>query len=192
MRYPLVIFILCFFVNLSYANGKNPAPNASLERFAIINIQKVIRLSSATKAIKPQISKIREQIQGKIKDKEKALKAEELSLQEQKVILSPEAYRQRRLDFQAKVTALQSDVRSFRKRLDAAGRAAMGQVNQVFRLVAVKIAAERKIQLILPRTSTIYVDPIFDITDEVLRRLNKRLPTVKVVLPSEQATKPAR
>ena len=106
--------------------------------------------------------------------------------------MSPEAYRQRRLDFQAKVTALQSDVRSFRKRLDAAGRAAMGQVNQVFRLVAVKIAAERKIQLILPRTSTIYVDPIFDITDEVLRRLNKRLPTVKVVLPSEQATKPAR
>jgi len=112
MRYVLVIFLLSVLVDLSDANGQSSASNASLERFAIINIQKVLRLSSATKAIKPQINKIREQIQTKIKDREKALKAEKLSLQEQKVILSPEAYRQRRLDFQAKVTALQSDVRS--------------------------------------------------------------------------------
>ena len=192
MRYIIIIFVFWSLVPTSQAQQINPRQNANLDRFAIINIQKVLRLTLATKAIKPQLKSIRERMQKKVQDREKALKAENLSLQEQRAILSPEAFRQRRLDFQAKVTALQSDVRSFRKRLDAAGRAAMGQVNQVFRLVAVKIAAERKIQLIVPRTSAIYVDPIFDITDEVLKRLNKRLPTVKVVLPSEQATKPAR
>ena len=131
-------------------------------------------------------------MQKKVKDREKALKAENLSLQEQRAILSPEAFRQRRLDFQAKVAALESDVRSFRKRLDAAGRAAMGQVKKNFSSVAADLAAERKFQLILPRAAAIYVDPAFDITDEVLKRLNKKLPTVKVVLPSKQGSRPVQ
>ena len=191
MRYSFIILVLWSLVSASQAQ-QNFSLKSNLDRFAIINIQKVLRLTLATKAIKPQLNKIRGQMQKKVQDREKALKAENLSLQEQRAILSPEAFRQRRLDFQAKVAALESDVRSFRKRLDAAGRAAMGQVKKSFSSVAADLAAERKFQLILPRAAAIYVDPAFDITDEVLRRLNKKLPTVKVVLPSKQGSKPVQ
>lgn len=192
MRYSFIILVLWSLVSASQAQQQNFSLKSNLDRFAIINIQKVLRLTLATKAIKPQLNKIRGQMQKKVQDREKALKAENLSLQEQRAILSPEAFRQRRLDFQAKVAALESDVRSFRKRLDAAGRAAMGQVKKSFSSVAADLAAERKFQLILPRAAAIYVDPAFDITDEVLKRLNKKLPTVKVVLPSKQGSKPVQ
>ena len=192
MRYIFIVFVLLSVVSASQAQQQNSSLKSNLDRFAIINIQKVLRLTLATKAIKPQLKKIRDRMQRKVKDREKALKAENLSLQEQRAILSPEAFRQRRLDFQAKVAALESDVRSFRKRLDAAGRAAMGQVKRSFSSVAADLAAKRKLQLILPRAAAIYVDPAFDITDEVLKRLNKKLPTVKVVLPSKQGSKPVQ
>tara|TARA_B100000242_G_scaffold277480_1_gene234175 strand:+ start:373 stop:951 length:579 start_codon:yes stop_codon:yes gene_type:complete len=192
MRYSFIILVLWSLVSASQAQQQNFSLKSNLDRFAIINIQKVLRLTLATKAIKPQLNKIRDQMQKKVQDREKALKAENLSLQEQRAILSPEAFRQRRLDFQAKVAALESDVRSFRKRLDAAGRAAMGQVKKSFSSVAADLAAERKLQLILPRAAAIYVDPAFDITDEVLKRLNKKLPTVEVVLPSKQGSKPVQ
>ena len=192
MRYSFIILVLWSLVSASQAQQQNFSLKSNLDRFAIINIQKVLRLTLATRAIKPQLNKIRGQMQKKVQDREKALKAENLSLQEQRAILSPEAFRQRRLDFQAKVAALESDVRSFRKRLDAAGRAAMGQVKKSFSSVASDLAAERKFQLILPRAAAIYVDPAFDITDEVLKRLNKKLPTVKVVLPSKQGSKPVQ
>ena len=192
MRYSFIILVLWSLISASQAQQQNFSQKSKLDRFAIINIQKVLRLTLATKAIKPQLNKIRDQMQKKVQDREKALKAENQSLQEQRAILSPEAFRQRRLDFQAKVAALESDVRSFRKRLDAAGRAAMGQVKKSFSSVAADFAAERKFQLILPRGAAIYVDPAFDITDEVLKRLNKKLPTVKVVLPSKQGSKPVQ
>jgi Skp family chaperone for outer membrane proteins len=192
MRYSFIILVLWSLVSASQAQQQNFKLKSNLDRFAIINIQKVLRLTLATRAIKPQLNKIRAQMQKKVQEREKALKAENLSLQEQRAILSPEAFRQRRLDFQAKVAALETDVRSFRKRLDAAGRAAMGQVKRSFSSVAADLAAERKFQLILPRAAAIYVDPAFDITDEVLKRLNKKLPTVKVVLPSKQGSRPVQ
>lgn len=192
MRYSFIILVLWSLVSASQAQQQNFKLKSNLDRFAIINIQKVLRLTLATRAIKPQLKKIRAQMQKKVQEREKALKAENLSLQEQRAILSPEAFRQRRLDFQAKVAALETDVRSFRKRLDAAGRAAMGQVKKNFSSVAADLAAERKFQLILPRAAAIYVDPAFDITDEVLKRLNKKLPTVKVVLPSKQGSRPVQ
>lgn len=192
MRYSFIILVLWSLVSASQAQQQNFKLKSNLDRFAIINIQKVLRLTLATRAIKPQLNKIRAQMQKKVQEREKALKAENLSLQEQRAILSPEAFRQRRLDFQAKVAALETDVRSFRKRLDAAGRAAMGQVKKSFSSVAADLAAERKLQLILPRAAAIYVDPAFDITDEVLKRLNKKLPTVKVVLPSKRGSRPVQ
>ena len=101
MRYGFIILVLWSSVSASQAQQQNFSLKSNLDRFAIINIQKVLRLTLATKAIKPQLNKIRGQMQKKVQDREKALKAENLSLQEQRAILSPEAFRQRRLDFQA-------------------------------------------------------------------------------------------
>jgi len=156
---------------------------SKLERFAVINVQKVLLVSAATRAVKPQIQKIRDKIKKQIQDRERALKIENEKLQQERSLLSSEAYKQRRRAFQSKVSALRSDVQGLRKRLDAAGRAAMSQVQRQFRIVAAEIAKERKLQIIIPRATALFVLPSFDITDEVLKRLNTRLPNVKVKLP---------
>ncbi len=184
----LVSALIVFSVSGGAAFAQSPKGSPpKLERFAVINIQKVLRISAATRAVKPQIQQIRDRIQKQIQDRERSLKAENEALQRERSILSPQAYEQRRRDFQSKVSVLQSDVQGLRRRLDAAGRAAMAQVNQHFRAVAAEIAKERQLQIIIPRATALFVHPSFDITDEVLKRLNKRLPSVKVALPPAQA-----
>lgn len=157
-----------------------------LERFAVINIQKVLRLSQATKAIKPQIQSLRDRFQSQIRQREQALKTENTNLQRERSVLAPEAYEQKRRGFQSRITALQSDVQGLRRRLDVAGRNAMAQVNVQFRQIAAQIAKEKNLQVIIPRSTAIYVENAFDITDEVLKRLDQRLPSVQVTMPPEQ------
>jgi outer membrane protein len=160
-----------------------------LSRVAVINIQQVLRLSSATKNIKPQLETLRIEMQKKIRSREKSLKIENEALQTQRSLLSPQVYEQRRREFQEKVTALQADARSFRKRLDVLGRSAMERVNESFRKVTSQLAAEWKLQMIIPRATVIYVQPSFDITDEVLKRLDQELPSVTLNL---EATDPKK
>ncbi len=182
LRLIILSFLVCFFnTGKALSQGKN---GSKLERFAVINVQKVLRVSAATRAVKPQIKKIRAKIKKQIQDRERALRIENEKLQEERSILSAEAYKQRRRIFQSKVSTLRADVQGLRKRLDAAGRAAMFQVQRQFRIVAAEIAKERNLQIIIPRATALFVLPSFDITDEVLKRLNTRLPNVKVELPT--------
>ena len=67
--------------------------------------------------------------------------------------------------------------------LDKAGSDALGKVHRQFQEITVALAKERSIQLIVPRSGLLYVDERYDISDEVLKRLNKQLPSVTLVLP---------
>ena len=53
-------------------------------------------------------------------------------------------------------------------------------------VVASEIAKEKSLQVIFPRSGLIFVAPKYDISDEILRMLDKRLPRIKVKLPFVQ------
>ena len=57
-------------------------------------------------------------------------------------------------------------------------------VRQAFYRITQEVAKERSLEVVFPRSGLIHVDAKYDISDEVLKRLNKVLPSVKVKLPT--------
>lgn len=152
-------------------------------RFAVIDLQKILREASATKTIRPQVEKLKKKYQDQFESYEKDLRAANQDLQRQRTIITPEAYAERLKTFKEQVTRRQREVQSVQRMLDKAGSDALGMVHRKFREITEEIARERAIELIVPRSGLLFVDPKYDISDEVLKRLNKQLPSVKVVLP---------
>lgn len=162
-----------------------------LERVGVVDVQKILRDASATRAIRPQLDKLKNTYQSQFKKEEDELRAADQDLERQRAILSPEAFNEKRNEFQKRANELQRKVQDARQLLDESLGNAMGVVQDRLRDVLVQVRDEHKLQLILFRSAVIAMEPRFDITDEVLKRLNQKLPSVTVkVPPRKPAAKP--
>jgi Skp family chaperone for outer membrane proteins len=162
------------------ADGKGPDGSF---RFAVINLQHILREAAATQTIRPQIEKLKKTYQDRFEKYEEELRAANQDLQRQRTIITPEAYADRLKLFKERVNKRQREVQSVQRMLDKAGSDALGKVHRKFREITVELAKERSIELIVPRSGLLYVDPRYDISEEVLKRLNQQLPSVTVVIP---------
>jgi Skp family chaperone for outer membrane proteins len=162
-----------------------------VERIGVVDVQKILRDSSATRAIRPQLDKMKNNYQAQFKKEEDELRAADQDLERQRAILSPEAFNEKRNEFQKRANELQRKVQEARQLLDESLGNAMGIVQDRLRDVLIQVRDEHKLQLILFRSAVIAMEPRFDITDEVLKRLNQKLPSVTVKLPPRKpAEKP--
>jgi outer membrane protein len=150
---------------------------------AIVDIQLVMQNSEAAKGIRTQIEKVRTSYQQTVHGKEEELRKLDQDLEQQRSILAPDAYQQRQRDFQQKVADAQKDVQDRRQKLETAFGKAMQQVQDAVVQIVDQIAKEQAITLVLPKASVIHSADDMDITQEVLKRLNSRLPSVSVAIP---------
>jgi len=152
-------------------------------KFAVVDMQKVLRDAAAIRMIRPQMDQLKDTYQKKFKKYEEDLKAENTDLQRQRTILSPEAYNERQKAFKKKVNERQREVQTVRRLLDQAGGIALSKVHRAFYEVTAALAKERSLNLVMRKSGLLFVDPEYDISDEVLKRLDRRLPKIAVELP---------
>ena len=95
----------------------------------------------------------------------------------------PEGYAERRKAFERRVNDTQRQVQGVNRLLDGALANAMRKVHKTLRDITKELAQERSLQFVVPKRVLIFYEKRVDITQEVSRRLNKRLPRVKVVMP---------
>jgi Skp family chaperone for outer membrane proteins len=150
--------------------------------FAVIDVQRVIRDSKATRSIRPQIEKLKEGYESGFKKQEEELRGANQDLARQRAILSPEAYADRRREFQQRATGVQREVQETKRLLDRALGSAMSKVHNALRQITAEIAKEQSLTAIFPRTAVILVERQYDITSEVLKRLDAQLPSVAVTI----------
>ena len=190
-----IVRILCLLSALAVLAAIRPAvaqqaqaPTNDIVRFGVIDVQKILREAAATRAIRPQIEKLKDDYQARFKREEDALRAADKELQGKRALLSPEAFDQERREFQRRATELQRKVQAARRELDEALGGAMDVVQRAVGDIVTQLAKEQKIQFILHRPAVMLMDSRFDITDEVLKRLNVKLPSVGVKLPGRKPT----
>ena len=164
------------------ALAQTPAPAAS-SPIAVVDVQGALRSSDAAKEIQSKINERRQAYQRQVSEEEKALRAAEQDLQQQRSVLAPEVYQQRLRAFRDRVTDVQKSVQSRRRALDQAFTNAMNKVRDVLVSVIAEIADERGAQVVLFKDHIVIAEKSLDFSDEALRRLNKRLPSVSVELP---------
>lgn len=165
------------------------SPGKEYPSVAIINLQKVLKESAAARTIRPQMVNLKKTYEAKYKKTEADLRAVSQTLKSERSILSPEVYATRRQEFKNRVTAMQREVQSINRALDRGLAVAMGKIHSAVRKITRDLAGERSLKLILSQRGVMFLDPKLDLTSEVIKRLNEKLPRVKVEISS--AKRPA-
>lgn len=152
---------------------------------AVIDSQRVNREAAALKNARQQLEQFRFSFQSEIAKEEEKLRAEEQEIARQRSVLSPEAFEQRRQAFQAKVIDLQKRIQERSQSLEKMLNGVREQVTVQVIEILKGLAQERGFNMVLDRAQVqIFIGDSIDITPEVLKRLDQRLPTVKVNLPA--------
>jgi len=160
---------------------------AQVERapiIGVIDIQGVLRASTAVQALSRDIEAQRDSTQAEMQDREAALRAADVDLAQRRTSLTPEAYSEARSKLEAEGVELQRQLQEERRRLDQRFSQGMAQIQQVLLQISQDIARENNLDLMLSKSTVIIVRPEFDFTDEALQRLNTQLK--EVPLPSTQ------
>ncbi len=149
---------------------------------AVLDFQKVLRESTAVKSLSRGIEEEKDEYLAGLRKEEEALRKADQELSRQRSILSAQAYAQKRGELEQKVAFLQRQARKRKRGLDQAFASGMSRVQNELAKIAVEIAQERNLDLILSKATVKFVKPKFEITEEAVKRLNARLPE----LPLEQ------
>lgn len=152
-----------------------PAP-----RIAIVDVQAIMREAVAAKSARTQMESIARKEQAIFAEEEKQLRARDVELQQQRALLTPEVFNQRQQELQRDVGRLQQKTRSLRLTLDQGFKKTMDQIQLVLFDELRKLSSEFNLNLIISRSQIVIAIDDFDITKPALKRLNKRLPSVKL------------
>ena len=176
MIYRNIICLTAFLATLASFTTASAAPG----NFAVVDIQMIMRSSLAAKSIRTQIDSMRESFQAKISKEEEELRKMDKDLATQRSLISPEAFEKRRKEFKNKVTDIQKKVQERKIKLDRAFAASINTLQEAVNGIIEKIADKKELALVIPTSQILYADKSMDITKEVMKKLDKKLPKVKV------------
>ncbi len=162
--------------------GAQEIPSA---RVAVLDYQKIIRTSSSAIDIQAQIERQRQIYQDQITKQEQELREANQELARQRTILAPDAFARKRREFEDRVAEIQRSVQARKRELDQAYDFGIKQVQKALVGIITELAEELGFNLILSRQQIVYADKVLNISDDVLERLNERLPKVTVPLAQE-------
>ncbi|MEE8393430.1 MAG: OmpH family outer membrane protein [Rhodospirillales bacterium] len=185
-----LIFLFCA-IALPYALSAQETDEKSkriLVKIAVIDIDEIRRNAEAVKDIHSQIGKFRIAFQSEIQKEEEALRSADQELGRQRAILTPEAFAEERRKFERRVIDYQRMGQTLKQQLAIAQNNAMGEVQKVLNEIIGEMAKNNNLTLILNRNQTIIVHSALDMTEIILKRLNERLPKVKVPEPKGSLT----
>jgi outer membrane protein len=173
------VFVICLSLLGAVEASAQKIPTPSI---AVMDVQGIMRDSLAAKNIRPQARKLRVQFQKDVRGQQEKLRKEEKTLAEQRAILSPDAFAKKRRNFETRARQAQRDVQARKQTLDKAFGAAMEKVRRSLVIVAQELAKENKVNIVLPKSVVFLSIKNLDLSKQALKRLNKILPSVKVVV----------
>ena len=146
----------------------------------VVDMQAVIRGSSAVKNINSQIEAKKKVFQNEISAQEEKLRKAGDKLKKDKAVLSEEKFKEKRKQFQNDVAKVQRDVQERRVKLEKAYAAALKQVQKKIAEIIKAKATAKKLEMVVPSSQILYADETMNMTDVVLKQLNSTLPKVAV------------
>jgi outer membrane protein len=154
---------------------------------AVIDYQRVLRDAAAARSIREQIEARRKVYQEEISKEEQRLHEADKEFAQQRSVLSPEAFAEKRREFEQDVAEVQRMVQERRRELDRISAAALNEVKEALIAIVTSIAEERGFNLVLPTSEVLFFSRSLDLTEEVLAKLDARLPQVRLSALAETA-----
>src|SRR6516165_10425721 len=173
-----------------------PLPTSQNLTVMVVDVQALLQNSKAAKMVRSQIEQKRGEYTKEISHQEESLRAERDALQRQQASLSPESLNQKGRDFQQQVNDLERKVQGKSQALEKSNVDAIQKIQEEMLKIIADIAKQRKANLVFQRTDLVLFDQAFDVTDEVLQKLDEQMPALTVNFvapgpPSASAAAPA-
>jgi outer membrane protein len=160
-----------------------PAAAQQAPKIAVVDGNKLTTVAKAMKAAREETEKLAKKFEAEFQAEERKLQAEFDELQKRRSAMTIGDYEKRVNDIQRRNNELRRTAQIRQQQMALSVR----QVQLRFRDEVLKIvkalAVEEGYTLIIDVGATLHVSPQFDITDKVLERLDKALPTIKFEFP---------
>ncbi|WP_374308691.1 OmpH family outer membrane protein [Dongia sp.] len=168
-------------IQSTYAQEAAPAPAASIPvAIGIVNVQEVVKKSTAGQSLKKQADARRKQNQTELLAEEKKLRAENDQLNAQRATLSPADFGAKQQAFQQKLNAWRQGAEQKQKAFESSYNKAQKTIFETLQKVIGDIAVQKRLTLVLNKSVVIVSAQAWDISDSALAQLNKVLPAVKM------------
>jgi Skp family chaperone for outer membrane proteins len=185
---PLIsLALVCCAFGYAEAQQTPPSPPAASPALnvLVVDVQSLLQNSKSAKMVRQQIEQKRSEYAKEISQQEEGLRRERDSLQRQQASLSPEALNKKGREFQQKVNELDHSVQAKRQTLEKSNAEALESIQSVILKIITEIAKDRKANLVFQRSELVLFDNSFDVTDQVLTKLDEQLPTLTVSFAAE-------
>ena len=147
---------------------------------AVVDVQKLMTQSDASKSIQKQLEDQRKGFLEDLGKEEKALKAEQAKLADEQKTADKEAFAKKAKGFEEKLLKTRKSAQERKSKLDKASAEAVNALRQELVKVVKDIATEKGYSIVLSSSDVIVGDKAMDISDEAMKRLNSAVKTIKV------------
>ena len=152
-------------------------PNTSI---GVIDINRILSDADAAVNATKQIEKIAIDIENEIKLSDEQIIKEQNSLIESQSIMAPEAFESKRNEYENKVQEYNNERQSKLMKIDELIAVSRNEILNAIKPILEEISNEKGITIVLEKTSIMLNAEKMDITNEVLKKLNKSLPTINL------------
>ncbi len=171
--FPVLIFI--FSTGISIADY----PQTSL---GVIDLNFILVEAKAAKNAAEQIEAIAIEIEAEIKANDQSLIDEQNKLIESQSIMAPDAFDEKRKEYEKKVQNYNITRQEKLISIDKLVSDSRNNVLSALKPILDDISNEKGITVLLEKNSVLLNDESMDITNEALKRLNKELPSIEIKL----------
>jgi outer membrane protein len=167
----LTVIFICFF------NISNLFAQLSV---TTIDLKYVLKNSLAAKHALTELNTVRENYQLEITKKNKSLEQQYNDLTKQARVLSESALKDKQKELMSNVTRLEKNVQIKQKKLQSDYLQSLSIIEKEIIVIVKNIAQEKKYNLVITKDNLLYSDKKLDISDQVVKVLNKNLPKIKL------------
>ena len=178
IRDRLIIAVIAFVLGLS-------APVNAAEDVLIVNLQYVVSQSKSGVSLRKQSEGLNKEVIELRDEVSNDLQAKGKKLEEDKTLLAPEVFQERLNSLQTEAESKQQELQTKVQKIQEAIQRASASIDSVMSPILPEIVNEKGAKILLDRQAILFGDPKLDISAEVVKRLNKRLPDIKVTISDE-------
>jgi|TARA_B100001063_G_scaffold166288_1_gene155265 Skp family chaperone for outer membrane proteins len=173
-----ILILILTFNNINLFANEN-YPNTSI---AIVDLNLILSESKAAKDATKQFEIIQKNTEEEIIKSDKEMLEERNKLIEQQSVIAPEAFELKAKDYEKKLQNYQSEKQNKLRSLEGVLQNARNDILENVKPILEELSKELGVTVILEKNSVLLSATNMDITDDVIKKLNKELPKIKVSL----------
>ncbi len=183
-RRRLLMGLLVLFTGLQ-ASGTGLAQSLPQVSMLVIDSARIMREALAANSIGEQVAVYREVYLKQTTKEERVLLKKQKRLQQQRKTLAKEAFAVQLKKYNRQKIKLTRTVQERSARLATVSQRAVLQLNKTLIKIVQGVALKKKANIVIDRNKAVFYAKAMDITEAVLKSLNKSLKTVKVQDPAK-------